>query len=392
MAASTPRPAHDWRPRPWAEHAIAAMVVAALAAPGLATAVGLGRDAQRDEAPAPQAGGALASAAAAFDGQFAFRARFVAAQAWLRTRVFGVSPLLTVWRGRDGWWFYADDGAVEDATNASALTEAELDDWRTTLQRTRDWLAASGIAYVFVIAPDKPTIYPEFLPAGIHVRPGPTRVDQVVAELRAKTTVPVIDLRAPLRAAKADARIYHRTDSHWNDLGAVMGYRAIVGALHDQTSLVQPPYGRDAFDAITRDEPGWDLAGMLGLAGTIRETAHVLELRRPRRARIVEPPPDGRGLGVPRLVTEVDDASLPRAVFYRDSFGSALVPFLAEHFRRMVVLWEYDIVPATIREERPDVVIQEWAGRRLHTRLPFDAIAADAAAAADLTRSAPARR
>ncbi len=43
-------------------------------------------------------------------------------------------------------------------------------------------------------------------------------------------------------------------------------------------------------------------------------------------------------------------------------------------------------------EERPQVVIQEWVGRRLYTRLPFDAVAADAAATADLTRSVAARR
>ena len=58
----------------------------------------------------------------------------------------------------------------------------------------------------------------------------------------------------------------------------------------------------------------------------------------------------------------------------------------------MVALWEYDVVPAAIREERPQVVIQEWVGRRLYTRLPFDAVAADAAATADLTRSVAARR
>ena len=126
--------------------------------------------------------------------------------------------------------------------------------------------------------------------------------------------------------------------------------------------------------------------------GTIRETELRLVPRVARRARIVEPPTREKGFGVPRMVTVVDDPALPRAVFYRDSFGSALIPFLAEHFQRMVALWEYDVVPAAIREERPQVVIQEWVGRRFYTRLPFDAVAADAAAAADLTRSVAARR
>lgn len=394
MAVAAPRPVHDWRPQRWAERLIVVVVATALAGPGLATVLGLGRSVQRDAATATAtaASGTLAAAAAAFDGQFAFRGRLVTAQAWLRARLFGVSPLPTVWRGRDGWWFYADDGAVEDATNASPLTPAELEEWQVALQHTRDWLAARGTAYVFVIAPDKPAIYPEMLPPALHPRPGPTRVDQLVAHLRAHTTVPVVDLRPPLLAAKASARLYHRTDSHWNDIGAAVAYRAILDAVHGQMPRVMPPTRPEAFDTVTRDEPGWDLADLLGLQGTIRETAHVLVPRQPRRAVVVEPSPNPRGFGVPRLVAEVDDAKLPRAVFYRDSFGSALVPFLAEHFQRMAVLWEYDVVPATIREERPDVVIQEWAGRRLHTRLPFDAVAADAAAATEVTRNGPARR
>jgi hypothetical protein len=74
------------------------------------------------------------------------------------------------------------------------------------------------------------------------------------------------------------------------------------------------------------------------------------------------------------------------------------VPFLAEHFQRMVTLWEYDVTPATIREEQPQVVIQQWVGRRLYNRGPYDAVAADPAAMAEIaayhaaSRSPAARR
>ena len=107
-------------------------------------------------------------------------------------------------------------------------------------------------------------------------------------------------------------------------------------------------------------------------------------------ARVTEPvPPPSRYIDG-RLVTETANSSRPRVVFYRDSFGSALVPFLAEHASRMVVLWEYDVTPATIRTERPAVVIQEWVGRRLYTRQPYDAFAGGTAEG--LSSSGRARR
>lgn len=389
MASPSPPTAHDWRLRPWAERALVAVVVAALAVPGLATAVGIDLEPQRD-APAGVAGTGLAAAAARLDGQFAFRATLVRWQAWLRVSLLGVSPLPTVWKGREGWWYYADDGVVEDATNATPFTAVELDEWRVALQRTRDWLGAQGIAYVFVIAPDKHVVYPDYLPPGLHRRPGPSRIDQLVAHLRARSTVPVVDLQGVLAEARARERIYHRTDSHWNDVGAAVAYRAIVDAVGGQTSVLGAAAPPEAFDLVTRDEPGWDVAEMLGLTATLREENRVLVPKTPRQARLIEPVPAHPLYIGPRLVTESPDASRPRVVFYRDSFGSALVPFLAEHARRMLVLWEYDVTPGTIREERPAVVIQEWAGRRLHTRLPFDAIAAESSAG--LSSSGPARR
>ena len=63
-------------------------------------------------------------------------------------------------------------------------------------------------------------------------------------------------------------------------------------------------------------------------------------------------------------------------MIFRDSFGSALVPLLAEHFSRALHLWQYNFDPRVVTKERPTVVIQEWVGRRLATLLPYDAVAA----------------
>lgn len=392
----------DWRLQRWAEVALVAAFVLVLAVPGLATLAGVDRERPTGgttPGPAPATAvtleDRLASLTAAFDGHFAFRSAFVHWQAVLRARVPGVSPLPSVIRGREGWWYYGEDGALEDIANAAPFPDHELVDWRNTLQHTRDWLAARGIAYVFVLVPDKPTIYPEFLPPTIHRRPGPSRADALAAYLRAHSTVPVVDLRPALETATRAERIYHRTDSHWNDRGALIGYQRIIAALRSQRPTLMPPLDRTAFTDVARTEPGWDLAEMLSLTRELPEDNLMLAPVTPRRARVIEPTaPHPLYIG-PRLVTAVADPHLPRAVFYRDSFGSALVPFLAEHFQRLTVLWEYDVLPETIRQERPDVVIHEWAGRRLHNRGPFDAIVEDAAAAAELgavSSSVPARR
>ena len=168
-------------------------------------------------------------------------------------------------------------------------------------------------------------------------------------------------------------------------MGAAVGYGQILTALAGSVPGLTPPVGSDGFDVVSVEARGGDLATMLGLERTLTETEWRLAPRRPRRARIVEPDGDHKGFAVPRVVSVVDDPRLPRAVVYRDSFGSALVPFLAEHFQRMVTLWEYDVMPVTIREEQPGLVIQQWVDRRLYTRAPYDAVAADPAAMAEIS-------
>ena len=62
------------------------------------------------------------------------------------------------------------------------------------------------------------------------------------------------------------------------------------------------------------------------------------------------------------------DAELPRAVLVGDECCLALIPWLAEHFRRFVFLWTHELPLEAIELEMPDVVIHVVSERFLvHT-------------------------
>jgi hypothetical protein len=64
------------------------------------------------------------------------------------------------------------------------------------------------------------------------------------------------------------------------------------------------------------------------------------------------------------VVTGTGDPDQPTAVVFRDSFATALIPFLSNHFERVVYQLNPDIDPRLIAREVPDVVIHQiWAGR-----------------------------
>ncbi|HKB13250.1 MAG TPA: hypothetical protein VKD69_21445, partial [Vicinamibacterales bacterium] len=218
-------------------------------------------------------------------------------------------------------------------------------------------------------------VYAEEMPPTI-VRIGAmSRTDQLYGAL--SDTGFVVDVRPALFEAKARERIYQKTDTHWNDRGALVAYQRIIGAVRARLPQTPPAWTREDFEDGERVIAGMDLAGMMGLTRTLHETDLVLVPRRPRRARVVEPKGAAPTAEEGTLITEIADPSLPRAVIFRDSFVSRLVPFLSEHFSRAVYLWQNDFDADVIRREHADVVIQEIVGRHLYNFIPSPELVPD---------------
>ena len=304
-----------------------------------------------------------------FGDHFGLRRALIRGHAVLTARVLHVSPSPTVIMGRDGWLYYADDSALEDYESAELMTDDELEAWRQSLVDTRDWLRTQGVQFVFMVVPDKHVIYPEHMPATIHRLHAAFRGAQLVDYLQAHSDLCLVDTTRALLERKPNERLYSTTDTHWNDRGVYVGYDALLRQAGRAVQGVTP-LPRTAFAQVERDEPGGDLAAMLGLDDVLREHDLALDPIVPRRARLLEPGDLHEGYEVARVVTEVSDPRLPKAVIFRDSFMSAMVPFLSEHFSRAVYLWQNDVDRDLVLRERPTLVILEIVGRRLQTYVP----------------------
>src|SRR5436309_615617 len=143
-----------------------------------------------------------------------------------RLHWLGMSSSRHVLVGEGGWLYYTPEPIGTNYGVERPFTDEELAAWQHLLEARRDWLARRGIHYLFVVAPDKQTIYPEHLPPAVGRRVvGPTRLDQIVEHLRHRSQLAVLDLRPALLAARFEKQLYHRTDSHWNHEGSLIGYQ-----------------------------------------------------------------------------------------------------------------------------------------------------------------------
>jgi hypothetical protein len=322
----------------------------------------------------------LAGLEAYFSDHFGFRNRLVRWEQHWKWRIFRDSKTTQAIAGRDGWMFFSGGLMINDVMGNRPFSEAELEAWRHLLTARRDWLAQRGIRYLFVIPPDKHSIYPEHLPEWLATAARPRRrLDQFVEYMKARCDVPVLDLRDALLSEKKAARVYFRTDTHWNERGAFAATRAIAEKLASLGVQVAP-LQISAFQPLTIDLPAGDLARMLGRESSANENGEtVLEPRPPLAAlelTTVEYPPKTWIPGTEPQVSE-NPGKTGKVVVFRDSFAISLAKFFGFHFNRVVYVWQQNWDRRIIEREQPDLVIDEMLERFVITRDPRDLRAKD---------------
>lgn len=305
-----------------------------------------------------------------FNDHFGFRRLLVRTHS--RFVLLGWPSKSDVIVGRHGWLFLGEARARESYQASTSFSPEELASWRSELERRRDWLAAQGSDYLLVIAPEKSTIYPEFMPTHVPRIGQQTRLDQLVSYLAENSDLQVIDLREALVEAGAQHPTYYRTDTHWTDWGAFVVYQQIMMRLSERHPDLQLKSASN-YTFHAQETVGGDLAGMLGLKDILKDQAIVAEpadLVHAQQADTgIAPLPNVPEWNQPEA-REVPDLDAPTAIVFRDSFGKALIPFLSEHFRRSLYLHRYGLSETAILQERPRIVIQEMAERELQEASP----------------------
>lgn len=175
-----------------------------------------------------------------FNNNFLLRSEIINLHALIKYKGLGVSPTDRVLVGKSNWLFLGNFGSNLDYIRKKKLfSENELKAWKKLLEKRSNWLEKRGIYYVFVITPNKSSIYPEYLPNNINVNNKYSRLDQLIDYLRENSHVNIIDLRPTLIEAKSKYKTYYETDTHWNQIGGYLGYYEIVSHLKKEFSSIQ---------------------------------------------------------------------------------------------------------------------------------------------------------
>jgi len=290
---------------------------------------------------------------------------------------FGLSGVSYVVEGSDGWLFFAGEEVLDDLQGQLQFSDNELRRFRRNIMAKRNWLARRNIQYIPLVAANKQSIYPEHLPEYYRLAKKQTRLDHLLASCNRDVETMILDLRPALIGSKAKGRLYDRTDTHWNYLGAHVAYLEIMGRV--QKHFPDFVYRRQfSFDADWKSFVGGDLALMLGRRDSLRETRPV-----PRQKQFTSrakplPVELSELLSLEQFEPELRERSGTglRLLVLHDSFFNHLKPFVSENFAEILYIWKYydeasmnalnqDVLHRVLQEFKPDLVIDEVVERHL---------------------------
>lgn len=282
--------------------------------------------------------------------------------------------------GKSGWLFMGDHYAQAITAKrrpADAGDRAAAERVAVATRAWGAWLAAQGVTrwHVLVCA-DKDAIYPELLPDWY----GPADVAAIDVMLQRADPRIVVDSRADLRAARSQPGppLYLRTDSHWTARGAWVAYRALARAAAADN---QGPAWLQEQDVRLRASrlPSGDLARLLDAHGGEEDAAAAADIAGARDAgRTFADAATDRVLGAsapigvraprrPLRIRSPAALNAGRLLWVRDSFGSALLPYVAATFAEVIEVDREAISPAQlaefVRRFKPDSVLVSVAER-----------------------------
>lgn len=282
----------------------------------------------------------------------------------IKMHIFNVSPVPDrVVIGEKGWFFIGDinSDAIKESKGIKVFGPDELKQCADNIAYYNSYLFKKGIKFYFAVAPGKATVYGQFLP--IEKSPRPTKLEQITEEL-AKRNIRVIDLKEDF-VLLPHVRLYHKTDSHWNQAGAYLGYYTLIKWIKLDFPQVSP-LSLNNFRIDTAESGQKDFCKTLQ-TNLIEYDIRLCPLEMPQAVEGKQQLPMPKDhFGEPSTYERrfTCTGKPLKVLVFGDSFLASLVRYIAESFGETIFVYS-KVNKDVIAIEQPDIVISETVEREL---------------------------
>jgi len=141
---------------------------------------------------------------------------------------------IPVYKGLNNWLYYTQSNMFLDFTGHDILSDRELITWVDSYEKKVAWLKNQGIEYLFIVPPNKQSIYPEFVSDNWETIRGASRLAQLRKAYAWIDKKELLNFSAILSEKKKDHALYYKSDTHWTAYGAYQAYLAIADKIEQK--------------------------------------------------------------------------------------------------------------------------------------------------------------
>lgn len=287
-----------------------------------------------------------------YTNNFGLKSQMVDSYLKFKLHILNDPPLPNrVVTGKEDWYFLGNqyNKLFNDSFGNHSFSIGELEKIKSNIEAIKNELESKGIAFHIVVPPNKHRVYSDKLPYNLNQKP--TRLEELNSYLKKEIDFELLDLREALISNKDKGLLFYKTDTHWTDLGAFIGYQKTLNALN----LNVPKDFMTNYDLNSKQISRGDITEMINIESkenaiffSQRTTSEIIQLESKwQHLRYKNPNRD------------------KKLIMYRDSFSNAWIRFFNESFGETIYLREYNINPDLIHKEKPDVIIFEIVEREL---------------------------
>ena len=254
--------------------------------------------------------------------------------------------------GKQGWYFLGNSyKKVLNNTFNNTQEKTQINQVVLNLKIISDYLKEKDILFYLTVAPNKHSIYKEYLP--YKLSQNNTFYNEVIKGLD-KNNINYINLNTHLLEKKKEDKVYHKTDTHWNSLGAFYAYQEVIKTLEKDVTIKTPSLNDYTVNKTIK--PVNNLSKMINVYKeeqifkfTKKESSNVKTLSNKND----------------NLIFSNPNKQL-KLLMSRDSFSDAWIGFFNESFKNTRFIKNYkQITPQLIEQYKPDIVIFEIVERNL---------------------------
>lgn len=292
---------------------------------------------------------------------FVYRGVLIRAKSFIDYRIFNSSVSSKVHIGKNEWLYYRDELRDYQKNDCNAIESMrEIAIQLNSIERV---LEASGKKFIFVVAPNKSTIYPENV--GLeqpHTRCDKNKYDLLLEAFNEYPVKGFIRLDDKLSKAKQEKQLYYQFDTHWNVNGAIL---ASITILKHLNPISWEKYFPEV-ELISGQQEG-DLARIMSLKFRSEELV-VKNIHYPVKYNLKTLEPLVRNYASFEIkVDNPPNDIIQRTVMFHDSFMAVPLQFFKSSFEQLGTYWLSDLSkPRAIDDiRRSQIVLIEVVERNL---------------------------